>query len=246
VTRPQDDGLVVVRLEDPKRPAGPARVIDVFYGADTVYGTSVDVAKAGHRDRDGALPDDIRVWRRYDGAKLGDRVSLVDGSAQPVATAKVRNIARLTEFDAQDRQSSVLCLVWHAREYLGDAERKEDAIFPVRVRWCEDASAALEAARAMMMRENVWEGRSDARSPALAIELLSRACSASTAAIANGQLATAYHAASRMTGPLEWDTQRTPKAISIFKRASETARQETHRALVELCELFPDAMPTEE
>lgn len=153
------------------------------------------------------------------------------------------NIARLTEFDAHDRHATILCLTWQAREFLGDAERKEEAGFAARTRWCEEASVALEAAHSLLGRETV----KTVLPTYAALDLLARACWAAKAAVANGHIAGSYHAAtSEGMSPSDWERQRVSKAISIFKRAAETARQETHRALVELCELFPNAMPTEE
>jgi hypothetical protein len=153
------------------------------------------------------------------------------------------NIARLTEFDAHDRHATVLYLAWQAREYLGDAERKEEAGFTARTCWCEEASIALEAARSLLGRDT----DKTALPTYAALDLLTRACWAAKAAVANGYIARSYHAAtSGAVTPSDWERQRVSKAISIFKRAAETARQETHRALVELCELFPETMPTEE
>lgn len=166
-----------------------------------------------------------------------------------------KNIARLTEFDSQDRHASVLHLTWQAREYLSDAERSEEVSFVMRIRWCEQAATALEAARSLLMFEKV---------PVMvALDLLARACSAAKAAAANGVIAESYdavndrpivmerarailHTEVATRQPSDWERQHVSKAIAIFKRAAETGRQETHRALVELCELFPDAMPTEE
>lgn len=167
-----------------------------------------------------------------------------------------KNITRLSEFDSQDRHATVLYLAWQAREHLGDAERSEEVSFAMRIRWCEQAATALEAARLLLTFEKV---------PVLvALDLLARSCSAAKAAAANGAIAESYDAVN--SGPIvmdrarailrtevaatrqptDWERQHVSKAIAIFKRAAETARQETHRALVELCELFPGAMPTEE
>ena len=158
-----------------------------------------------------------------------------------------KNIARLSEFDMQDTQTTILYLAWQAREYLGDAERKEKEPLVVRTCWCLEAKTLLEASRDLLYRFG-HEDRDDmlARSSrvATAADLLARARHAAAAAAENGSLAAKYEA-EPSTGSA-WDRAHAPKTISIFKRAAETARQETHRALVELCELFPEAMPTEE
>lgn len=151
-------------------------------------------------------------------------------------------ISRLTEFDVYDRRSTILCLTWLAREYLGDAERKEEVGFVPRTQFCRDAVAVLEAASTMLRREAVLFGV--AEPPAL--DLLERACLAAKAAVENGGIAMRYHRAASHDEHTDWEHQHVSKAISIFKRAAETARQETHRALVALCELYPDAVPTDE
>lgn len=150
------------------------------------------------------------------------------------------NIARLTEFDVFDRRSTILCLTWLAREYLGDAERKEEAGFVSRTQFCRDAVASLEAATTLLRRELIH----GAELPVL--DLMGRACLAARAAVENGGIAMRYHRASSHDERTDWERQHAPKAISIFKRAAEAGRQETHRALVALCELYPDAIPSDE
>ncbi len=170
-------------------------------------------------------------------------------------TKTMMNISKLSEFDSQDRGATILHLTWQAREHLSDAERNEEVSFIMRIRWCEQAATALEAARSLLMFEKV---------PVMvALELLTRACFAAKAAAANGVIAESYsavnsrpivmerarailHTEVATRQPSDWERQHVSKAIAIFKRAAETGRQETHRALAELCELFPDAMPTEE
>lgn len=149
------------------------------------------------------------------------------------------NIAHLGEFGLVDTQKTVIYLTWQAREYLSNAERNEADSLDLRAYWCREAASLLDAAEKLLEHDGpadvVLRGGG----------LLERAHLAAKAAVENGQIAARYDES--LGGvPTDWERQRTPKAISIFKRAAETARQETHRALCELCEMFPEAMPTEE
>lgn len=158
------------------------------------------------------------------------------------------NIARLTEFDAFDRRSAIVCLVWLAREYLSEAERKEEVGFAPRIEACREAAAALDAVYFLLRREPTRD-IVDAERMRIAeriLDLADRARMAARAAIENGGVAQRYHTITTRGGHTDWEHQRVPKAISIFKRAAEAGRQETHRLLVELCELYPDVVPTGE
>jgi hypothetical protein len=153
-------------------------------------------------------------------------------------------IARLAEFDSQDTEATILYLAWQAREYLGDAERKEDQTLAVRQGWCEQSAALLLTAVTLFDRTvpSISQFATHVRTR----DLLCRAHATSVAAVENGKVAASYAGAISRPSPTSWEQQHASKTISIFKRAAEAGRQETHRALVELCELFPDAMPTEE
>lgn len=61
---------VVVRLDDPKYPAGPATVIDG-------PGDRLEL-KTKHLDRDGCLADNLRVWLDDGNGAIGRRVQLAD------------------------------------------------------------------------------------------------------------------------------------------------------------------------
>lgn len=151
------------------------------------------------------------------------------------------NIARLTEFDAFDRRSTIVCLTWLAREYLGEAERKEEVGFAPRIEACREAAAALDAVYFMLRRELI-PGATNAER---ILDLADRARMAARAAIENGGIAQRYHVITTRQEHTDWEHQRVSKAISIFKRAAETGRQETHRLLAELCELYPDIVSEE-
>ena len=155
------------------------------------------------------------------------------------------NIAKLSEFNDADRQLSTLFLAWQAREMLGDAERMEDKGLHARSALCNEAATMLSAALTLLTMRGRFPLSAGARL-SRAVDLTERALAAATAAVANGHIAMKYQNSTLSKAAPEWDKQHSSKAISIFKRATETARLETHRAMVELCELFPNAMPTEE
>lgn len=54
---------ILVRLDNPAMPAGPATVIGIG---------SVSIPE----DRDGARDENMRIWRGYPGVAPGDRVAL--------------------------------------------------------------------------------------------------------------------------------------------------------------------------
>lgn len=142
------------------------------------------------------------------------------------------HISRLGGFNRVDYERGVLILVWEAREYLSDAERSE------KPAPCIEARRLLDAAVVLLAFTTTRHQR--------ASDLLQRAASAATAAAENGALAASYALTVAAPAAPDWDKQRTPKALAIFKRAAETARQEAHRALADLCELFPEAIPETE
>lgn len=152
------------------------------------------------------------------------------------------NITKLGEFFPADEQRSIILLTWQARKYLGDAEQRLDTPLGTRADWCASAASVLEAACVLLSIQP------PNRAAARARVLLSRATLAAKAASANGLIAVGY-CESASGPPLmapQWDKQHVAKAVSVFRRAAEAGASDAHRALVELCELFPNAMPTEE
>lgn len=59
--------LIMVRLDDPGLPAGPATVIKV--------GLSLAEYQKLRSDRDGAHNPYLRLWRGFDGVTVGQRVA---------------------------------------------------------------------------------------------------------------------------------------------------------------------------
>jgi hypothetical protein len=143
-------------------------------------------------------------------------------------------ITKLDGFSRLDRERAILLLVWEAREYLSDAERGKSTPPRVRIDACGEAHRLLDAALVLtspqMGRVRDW---------------LKRARFAASAAAENGEIAASYALASANAKATEWELLRAPKALALFERAAETARGETHRALAELCETFPNAIPKE-
>jgi hypothetical protein len=156
-------------------------------------------------------------------------------------------ISQLAGFDLFDGQSAALYLTWLAREYLGNAERDASAGFAFRIQSCTDASLALDAAIVIIRREcemaTTVVGVQKNAPKLAAIDLLERANSAAKAAIENGRIAASYQQSTTQT---EQERARVNKSVSVFKRAAEAGRQETHRALAAVCDLYPDSVPTEE
>lgn len=78
-TRPLQDHelpLAVVRLDDASIVGGPATVLEVLPHFDTRR------AFDKYRDRDGCIPDDLRLWRVGPWTGPGARVSLGGGSSR--------------------------------------------------------------------------------------------------------------------------------------------------------------------
>jgi hypothetical protein len=153
----------------------------------------------------------------------------------------VNNLSRLGDFTMLDQRRSILFLVWQAREMLSAAEHDEAATVFMRAHRCGDAAMLLDSASVLISQVN-----RDDPTVIRALDTTNRAVAAARAAHENGKLADLYQQASQSPTGTEWDRQRSPKATGIFKRAAETARNETHRALAELCEVFPNAMPEED
>lgn len=144
------------------------------------------------------------------------------------------NIADLSDFDHNARSQTLLFLVWESREFLSDAERGD--VLSGQISACEDAKRLLDAASTVLNLNARTERAHD---------LLKRASSAAGAAAEQGAIASSYALASVSPTASDWEKQYATKATAIFKRAAETARRESHRALAELCELFPNAIPKE-
>jgi len=147
-------------------------------------------------------------------------------------------ITKLGNYSRYDMQETLLAVVWEAREWLSEAERCESN--DERAEACSGALHLLRGALSMAPRVDADRRR--------IIDLLERAVDSTAAAAANNRLAASYDVSLAETdgganSPSGgWDSQRMEKAGMIARRAAETARSETHRALAELCEVWPDAM----
>lgn len=163
---------------------------------------------------------------------------------------KPAQITKLADFSNTDRARTLVYLVWEARALLSEAER--EVVPKAAVTMCDQSVTLLDAALmvvslsadmrdlsgARLVRADSWAAR--------CYSLIDRAKNAAQAAGANGRIAHDYAAHPGATAGSEgWDEKHAPHARAIGRRAVEAARSEAHRALAELCEQFPHAMPTE-
>jgi len=149
-------------------------------------------------------------------------------------------IAYMADPPIEDRQSAIIVAVHTAREYLSFAERAADSAtlyYPEVLAKIRSADDLLGTATAIC-HEVAPDQTARARS------LLVRAREAAKAAFHQGELARSYFDAGA-TEPA-FDAKQAKKTRGILRRAAEAARQETHRALAELAETFPDAYDVED
>jgi hypothetical protein len=155
-------------------------------------------------------------------------------------------IASLSGFERSDIERAVLLLTWQAREMLGLTEDAFAGHWPLEecINVCSQAAALLSAADALLAEPLVLNGAYNWAPHALF--LLPRAVAASKSATENGRVAAGYLADTARYTEGTWEHKHAPKAVQIFNKSIETARREAHRALAELCEMFPESVPTEQ
>jgi hypothetical protein len=154
-------------------------------------------------------------------------------------TIKKPRIASMLEPGPEDQQTAVITAVYRARELLSSAFRRiergdgEYAAFT-------DAQAALPLLEGVppLLRALVTDSRVGEKPH----DLVERAIRATRAAIELGGIYQSYTARPHS----DWDRRHAPRARQIWMRSTESASQETHRALAELAELLPDGYETEE
>lgn len=157
-------------------------------------------------------------------------------------------VAAIMEPEEQQLRATTVLLAYMAREYLSMAEREAENREPQVARGhagakaamlaIEDAKAVLKSCLAML-RES--QPASDPRSIS-AEQCLERAMHASEATLGHIRLC------------IDYDVKRPDKTTSdrwehfrlVWRRSAQHARQESHRALTELCELFPEAYEIDE
>ena len=142
-------------------------------------------------------------------------------------------ITVLDGFSSSDIQKTCLLLAWKARAELSVAEQNPDMILTIRGVHVSNAISALNAAIDLIGPQKKMDR---------VRMLLLVAHSASEASQA--QLNVAANAAFLVTSMPEM-AKRAEHALLIFTKATEAARKDAHRALAELCELFPESVPVE-
>lgn len=160
-----------------------------------------------------------------DQARAGRR-TVVDMTEDPPA------IKRLADPSPDEQESAIIVAVFQARAMLSEAERIADMSesgFARGIQLCRDGSDCLGAARAML---------ADELSASRVRDLLDRACHAADTAIEHAQLAHTYASSSDHT---DFDDRMTRNVRRHWYRATQLARQDAHRALSDLAELFPEA-----
>lgn len=148
-------------------------------------------------------------------------------------------IASMADPPDEDRKSAIIVSVHAAREYLSLAERAADSgtiYYPEVLSKIRSADDLLGTASALCREV-------DATATTAARELLERARESAKAAYHQGTIAQSYAAKEE---PSAFEEKQADKTRGILRRAAEAARQETHRALAELADLFPDAYDVEE
>jgi hypothetical protein len=148
-------------------------------------------------------------------------------------------IAYMADPVDDDRKSAIVVAVHTARDYLSIAERSADGgtiYYPDVLNKIQGADNALGTA-ATLCREVDLDGTKNAR------ELLARAREATKAAYHQGSIARSY---AEKKHPSDFEERQAKKTRQILRRSAEAARQETHRALAELLDVFPDAYTEDE
>ena len=147
-------------------------------------------------------------------------------------------IAFLADPPVEDRKSAIIVSVHDAREYLSFAERSADGgtIYYGEVLSKIRSADDLLGTATALCRDVDAEGTETVR------ELLERAREATKAAFHQGSIARSY---GDKQDPSSFERKQADKHRGILRRSAEAAKQETHRALAQLLELFPDAYDIE-
>lgn len=157
-----------------------------------------------------------------------------------VATKPRPRVAMMADPPDEDRESAIIVAVHTARETLSIVERAADGTaetyFPALLGKIEAADSLFRTAEALC--EEVSAHRTQR-----ARQLLQRARERAKAAYHHGQTARSY---AELTEPSSFEAKQRSKTRAILRRATEAAKQEAHRALTELAEVFPDAYDVEE
>lgn len=155
-------------------------------------------------------------------------------------------IAEISDPVPADFRRSIVTQVHYAREMLSLAERAGDCVEPLTksalthprsaVMQIRSALKALSSARDLLHESD--PGSSHAR-----MDVLLERCVCATRA-AEGHIKRYRAYAKSADTKLEQDQLK--KLRPIWKRSAEEAKKDTHRALLFICERFPDAFEREE
>jgi len=165
------------------------------------------------------------------------------------APQKRARIATMTEPDPETVKRSIIIGAYQARESLSLAERvaEQSDISPSDLSHAQshilDAQTHLGAALSHLRILPLID-RSTYLDIDGAVTLIRRAIATAKAALAHGEVAASYEPPS--LGVSDFDLKMEHRARRHWFKATQTARQEAHRALAELAELLPDSYETEE
>lgn len=157
-------------------------------------------------------------------------------------------IAQMAEPSANDMARSAIVAAYTAREHLSESERfltsREDEglnVFALseQSQHVHQAASLIEAAYSMFcehQRRNQLGTNEDVQLS------FHRALRAAMAAKEQGHLAAAYaDRVNTSTCDPDFAYKQSRAGMMRFRKATESARQDAHRALAELCEVLPDA-----
>lgn len=145
-------------------------------------------------------------------------------------------LSAIVEPTDDDRASAIVTSVHLARELLSLAERLADSSskdFATAQRYISRALSCLDAASTLLPDDSAAPGVHLARLG------LVRAVAASEAALGHAKLAESYGGG--VIPQAGFEAQQRDRTRTIWFKATEFARQETHRALAVLVALFPEA-----
>lgn len=155
-------------------------------------------------------------------------------------TTSAPRIAKMADPHPDDQRCAAIVAVHTAREFMSLVERSADGTARISSRelLTKTDHALHLAGSAVALCEEI-----DAVNTQKVISILSRCSSAIWATHAHCETKRDYDA---IPEPSDWERRQATRFGGILRRSAQHAKQELHRALAELAELFPDAYDTEE
>lgn len=162
------------------------------------------------------------------------RRRIVDMAADKAADKEVDDvpIRRLAAPTSDDYARALIALVYLARDLLGDAERLASDAAPHIA-----ADNCAEALRHLRSAEHLFLHRTHNREPGSTSQSFERAIHTSEAAVAQIKVFRNYAVLTRS----DYEQKQLDHYRGVWRRAARAAKQEAHRVLARLVELFPDA-----